>query len=114
MEMFGPNFENYVEPSVNDVRPSPTSHLSSRAHSNSNLQVLDSVAPTAVVASSSDPAKGKKGKLAGKSTGLTYQFQIMESIGASSFLRTGVKNSRLCIPLFTVNRRPPSRHQKVR
>lgn len=28
-----------------------------------------------------DKAKAKKGKLVAKSTGLTYQFQIMESIG---------------------------------
>lgn len=34
-----------------------------------------------IAASSADPSKAKKGKLAGKSTGLTYQFQIMESIG---------------------------------
>ena len=30
---------------------------------------------------SEDKAKAKKGKLIAKSTGLTYQFQIMESIG---------------------------------
>jgi leucyl-tRNA synthetase len=30
---------------------------------------------------STDPSKAKKGKLNAKSTGLTYQFQIMELIG---------------------------------
>lgn len=41
------------------------------------------VAPTtaAPTPTSADPAKAKKGKLNAKSTGLTYQFQIMESIG---------------------------------
>ena len=35
---------------------------------------------------SNDPSKAKKGKLAAKSTGLQYQFQIMESIGKSCLL----------------------------
>lgn len=34
-----------------------------------------------VPAVSSDPSKGKKGKIQNKSTGLQYQFQIMELIG---------------------------------
>lgn len=32
-------------------------------------------------AASGDKSKAKKGKIVAKSTGLTYQFQIMESIG---------------------------------
>lgn len=51
MEMFGPNFENF-EPEVKE-----------EAHT------------------SSDPSKAKKGKLNAKSTGLSYQFQILDLIG---------------------------------
>jgi leucyl-tRNA synthetase len=51
MEMFGPNFENF-EPEVKQE-----------------------------VHTSSDPSKAKKGKLNAKSTGLTYQFQILDLIG---------------------------------
>ncbi|KAK4700721.1 leucyl-tRNA synthetase, partial [Phenoliferia sp. Uapishka_3] len=57
MEMFGPDFENF-----NPDEPA----------------VVSTAAPTPT---SADPAKAKKGKLNAKSTGLTYQFQIMESIG---------------------------------
>lgn len=35
----------------------------------------------AVKTEAADPSKGKKGKLAAKSTGLTYQFQILELLG---------------------------------
>jgi len=68
MEMFGPDFEHFdaeaqEEKPVNVVPNGPAN-------------------PTAVV------GKATKGKLAAKSTGLTYQFQIMESIGVP---RTEVK-----------------------
>jgi leucyl-tRNA synthetase len=57
MEMFGPDFENYEERAT-DEKEKPS-------------------APSAQVA----VGKATKGKIAAKSTGLTYQFQIMESIG---------------------------------
>lgn len=54
MENFGPDFENYHS----DPEPAPAA---------------DPAATTV--------GKATKGKIAAKSTGLTYQFQIMESIG---------------------------------
>ncbi|GAA5858903.1 hypothetical protein JCM8547_007149 [Rhodosporidiobolus lusitaniae] len=72
MEMFGQDFENYGKPEEGAEAE----------------KVEDSDAPgnAAGVAhtsatKSADPSKAKKGKLAAKSTGLQYQFQIMESIG---------------------------------
>ncbi|KAK4687665.1 leucyl-tRNA synthetase, partial [Tremellales sp. Uapishka_1] len=58
MEMFGEDFSGFDDQAVEE-------------------------APSAKVekADSSDPAKAKKGKLNAKSTGLTYQFQILELIG---------------------------------
>ncbi|KZT24984.1 leucyl-tRNA synthetase [Neolentinus lepideus HHB14362 ss-1] len=58
MEMFGPDFENY-KPEDEPEAPAPVQG-----------------APN-----SSNPGKATKGKVAAKKTGLTYQFQIMESIG---------------------------------
>lgn len=60
MEMFGEDFENY-DPEAAVAAATP-------------------VAKAAPV-KNADPSKATKGKLAGKATGLTYQFQIMESIG---------------------------------
>ena len=57
--MFGQDFENFVKPEEPDEDPTTES-------SNPSAPRVD---------------KGKKGKLAAKSTGLTYQFQIMESTG---------------------------------
>ncbi|BEI94138.1 uncharacterized protein CcaverHIS019_0605970 [Cutaneotrichosporon cavernicola] len=54
MEMFGEDFSGFKE---------------------------DAVEEKVEKAASSDPSKAKKGKLNAKSTGLTYQFQIMELIG---------------------------------
>lgn len=59
MEMFGQDFENFEAPEEREEEPTAES-------SNPSAPRAD---------------KGKKGKLAAKSTGLTYQFQIMESIG---------------------------------
>lgn len=59
MELFGDNFERYDH--VEDDVPKVT---------------LNGPAPP-----TSQVGKATKGKLAAKSTGLTYQFQIMESIG---------------------------------
>ncbi|KAN0141985.1 hypothetical protein V8E53_000447 [Lactarius tabidus] len=59
MEMFGQEFEKFETPEEVDEEPTADS-------SNPSAPRVD---------------KGKKGKLASKSTGFTYQFQIMESIG---------------------------------
>ncbi|KDE08386.1 leucyl-tRNA synthetase, cytoplasmic [Microbotryum lychnidis-dioicae p1A1 Lamole] len=67
MEIFGPTFEGYKDPStVDEADVEPPAPING--------------APSAAIVSS-DPSKAKKGKLAAKSTGLTYQFQIMRSIG---------------------------------
>jgi leucyl-tRNA synthetase len=59
IEMFGQDFEKFETPEELDEEPTAES-------SNPSVPRVD---------------KGKKGKLAAKSTGLTYQFQIMESTG---------------------------------
>nr|XP_031858784.1 leucine-tRNA ligase [Kwoniella shandongensis]KAA5525856.1 leucine-tRNA ligase [Kwoniella shandongensis] len=68
MELFGEDFSGYkeetAEEETNPVIPVPTT-----------------TALPAKSLESTDPSKGKKGKLAAKSTGLTYQFQILELIG---------------------------------
>jgi leucyl-tRNA synthetase len=64
MEMFGPDFENYEQQTAEEKVKSSTQ----------NAQVA--------------VGKATKGKIAAKSTGLTYQFQIMESIGVP---RTEIK-----------------------
>jgi leucyl-tRNA synthetase len=61
MEMFGENFERY-EPPAPQVDEEPAAAASQTA-------------------SSARVDKGKKGKIAAKSTGHKYQFQILESIG---------------------------------
>jgi leucyl-tRNA synthetase len=64
MEMFGEDFSGYSEAAeaapAEPAVPTPTPAKSLE---------------------STDPSKGKKGKLNAKSTGLTYQFQILELIG---------------------------------
>jgi len=63
MELFGENFERYSEEEARGSEaavPTPTP-----------AKALEAV----------DPSKAKKGKLNAKSTGLTYQFQILELIG---------------------------------
>jgi leucyl-tRNA synthetase len=70
MEMFGEDFSGYKDPEeIDEAIPEPTAPQGQ----------TDVAAPAKSV--SSDPSKGKKGKLAAKSTGLQYQFQIMELIG---------------------------------
>ncbi|KZS95395.1 leucyl-tRNA synthetase [Sistotremastrum niveocremeum HHB9708] len=61
IEMFGPDFENYSAEAADPKEPLPPASGSAGV-------------PVAV-------DKAKKGKVAAKATGLTYQFQIMESIG---------------------------------
>lgn len=64
MELFGEDFERYSEQeeaaATAPQQPTPTPAKS--------LEAID-------------PSKAKKGKLNAKSTGLTYQFQILELIG---------------------------------
>jgi hypothetical protein len=59
MEMFGDDFSGYSE----DAEVAPTATVA--------VKSLESI----------DPSKAKKGKLNAKSTGLTYQFQILELLG---------------------------------
>lgn len=61
--MFGPDFENYEKIQA---------ELDKQAEAEKEKE--DETAGMA------DKSKAKKGKLVAKSTGLTYQFQIMESI----------------------------------
>ncbi|GLB44645.1 putative class-I aminoacyl-tRNA synthetase family protein [Lyophyllum shimeji] len=63
IEMFGPDFERYEQVQA-------------------ELDAADAATEAAEVAEATvDKSKAKKGKLVAKSTGHTYQFQIMESIG---------------------------------
>ncbi|KAF8920816.1 hypothetical protein CPB85DRAFT_1211532 [Mucidula mucida] len=65
IELFGPDFENYETVQA-------------------QIEAADAEKEKEVVAPTGDPldkSKAKKGKLQAKSTGHTYQFQIMESIG---------------------------------
>jgi leucyl-tRNA synthetase len=79
MEMFGPDFENYA--SIKEAEAAAEeAELSKDSDAPGNAAAVASTSAT----KSNDPSKAKKGKLAAKSTGLQYQFQIMESIGSSS------------------------------
>ncbi|TFK37610.1 hypothetical protein BDQ12DRAFT_736141 [Crucibulum laeve] len=62
MELFGQDFENFEE-------------VQAKIDAEKELKEAEAEAATA------DKTKAKKGKIVAKSTGLTYQFQIMESIG---------------------------------
>jgi leucyl-tRNA synthetase len=72
MELFGEDFSGYQDPET--VSAAAEQLTTPTAPQNEKDLVA---APSA----SSDPSKAKKGKLAAKSTGLTYQFQIMELLG---------------------------------
>lgn len=63
MEMFGNNFENYKDEEEVEQKLEPDTELNASSATTSNV------------------AKATKGKLQAKSTGLKYQFQILESIG---------------------------------
>ena len=78
MEMFGPNFENF-HPEVEETKEIANG----------------SAAPTA-------QDKAKKGKIAAKSTGHTYQFQILESVGVP---REEIK--KFADPLYWLKYFPP-------
>jgi leucyl-tRNA synthetase len=72
MELFGEDFSGYQDPEL--VEEAADKLTTPTAPQNEKDLV-------AAPAASSDPSKAKKGKLAAKSTGLTYQFQIMELLG---------------------------------
>lgn len=65
MELFGQDFERYEEVQAEMQRAAEAEEAKENEKD----------------AASGDKSKAKKGKLIAKSTGLTYQFQIMESIG---------------------------------
>lgn len=89
MEMFGPDFEGHAKAQQAEVSGDPYWNTSSLQTDPSLQEVTateepgnaTAVATTSTTTASSDPSKAKKGKIAAKSTGLQYQFQIMESIG---------------------------------
>lgn len=80
MEMFGPDFERYEQVQAELAQ----------AEAETDKQVPE------------DKTKAKKGKLVAKSTGLAYQFQIMESIGV---LRSEIK--KFADPLYWLTYFPP-------
>ncbi|WVR06080.1 leucine-tRNA ligase [Kwoniella sp. DSM 27419] len=67
MELFGEDFSGYKEEDPED--------------GDNAIPVPTTTALPAKSLESTDPSKGKKGKLNAKSTGLKYQFQILELIG---------------------------------
>ena len=69
MEMFGPDFERFEEVQAELARIEAEKE-----------KAEEEAATAATAAGLVDKTKAKKGKLVAKSTGLTYQFQIMESI----------------------------------
>ncbi|GAA5982156.1 hypothetical protein JCM11641_000605 [Rhodosporidiobolus odoratus] len=73
MELFGPDFEKYGQPEEVEEKVADSDAPGNAA----GVATTSATTPAA----SSDPSKAKKGKLAAKSTGLQYQFRIMESIG---------------------------------
>ncbi|WWD09639.1 leucine-tRNA ligase [Kwoniella europaea PYCC6329] len=94
MEMFGEDFSGYkedVEESNDNAVPVPTT-----------------TALPAKSLESTDPSKGKKGKLNAKSTGLTYQFQILELIGVP---RDELK--KFADPYYWLNYFPPIAKQDL-
>jgi len=66
MELFGQDFENYERVQAEILQ---------------KAEEEERAAEAAADPASIDKSKAKKGKVAAKSTGHTYQFQIMESIG---------------------------------
>ncbi|TFK29069.1 leucine-tRNA ligase [Coprinopsis marcescibilis] len=85
IDLFGPDFENYEEVQAKlDAETQKESETEEAA------------------AGPVDKAKAKKGKLVAKSTGLTYQFQIMESIGVP---RSEIK--KFADPMYWLTYFPP-------
>lgn len=84
--MFGEDFSGYSEDSAEAATAEPQVPTPTPAKS----------------LESTDPSKGKKGKLNAKSTGLTYQFQILEMIGVP---RSEIK--KFADPLYWLEFFPP-------
>ena len=84
MDMFGPEFERY-----NDIQVVA-------GEVETEQEKKDEKAP------GKDKTKAKKGKLVAKSTGLTYTFQILESIGIP---RSEIK--KFADPLHWLTHFPP-------
>lgn len=74
MEMFGADFERF------DDGSNATEDAQAEHDEPGNAAADATSSATTSNTNAADPAKSKKGKLAGKATGLQYQFQIMESI----------------------------------
>ena len=87
MDIFGPDFEHYQEPT----------NTTDEAEAEQ-----EKVDEQAAVVPEKDKSKAKKGKLTAKSTGLTYQFQILESIGIP---RSDIK--KFADPLHWLTHFPP-------
>ncbi|KAG5339737.1 hypothetical protein C0989_003925 [Termitomyces sp. Mn162] len=87
IELFGPDFERYEEVNAKMIAEEVE---------------RDEAEAAAVTDSIIDKSKAKKGKLAAKSTGHTYQFQIMESIGIP---RTEIK--KFADPYYWLTVFPP-------
>jgi len=85
MELFGPDFENYERVQAEIVAQQEAEEKAAEA-----------------AQSDKDKSKAKKGKIAAKSTGHTYQFQIMESIGVP---RSDIK--KFADPLHWLDYFPP-------
>lgn len=96
MEMFGADFEKYRDPDAVEVNSVQEVPVSTQPASNA-----DATAPT-TSATTSNIDKSKKSKVNAKSTGLTYQFQIMEAIGIP---RSEIKN--FADPQYWVSYFPP-------
>ncbi|KAH8834105.1 hypothetical protein DL96DRAFT_1666957 [Flagelloscypha sp. PMI_526] len=92
LELFGQDLENFEE---------VQRRLEAEAEEQERQRELQAAEPQGAGAPA-DKVKGKKGKLAAKSTGLTYQFQIMESIGVP---RSDIK--KFADPLYWLTYFPP-------
>ncbi|KAF5345811.1 hypothetical protein D9756_010874 [Leucocoprinus leucothites] len=86
MEMFGQDFERFEEVQAEIERAAEAEEAKENEKE----------------AASGDKSKAKKGKIVAKSTGLTYQFQIMESIGVP---RADIK--KFADPLYWLTYFPP-------
>lgn len=86
MELFGQDFERFEEVQAEMQRAAEAEEAKENEKD----------------AASGDKSKAKKGKLIAKSTGLTYQFQIMESIGVP---RSDIK--KFADPLYWLTYFPP-------
>lgn len=102
MEQFGDELERFYE--VNGAEPNgaPVETLDAGApkESGGTSSVTEAAGPKDPA--SVDKSKAKKGKIQAKSTGLQYQFQIMESIGVP---RTEIK--KFADPLYWLEYFPP-------